>query len=309
MEIEIVKFVQNWANKFLDVFLWLITKLGEETVFLFLLAMIYICYNKMFAIKFSYYYLISVAFNSFMKICAKRPRPHVFSADVVNRLPAGGYSFPSGHTQGYFVNATTGMMEINKKSKRNKLKICLLFVLGLLGILVMISRLYWGQHYLTDVLVGMMFGLSIPFALDWFIQILPNSIKNFFTVDKMYLILGILGGLVFLVLLPLEFAIGFVSNKAYKFVAVFIAMSIGYFVDKKCIHYNSYQGFKIGVIKIIISLFVLVGLYILLQLIIPIKGYICFLVYLFLGLICTIILPILFKLIFRKVDNEKYNNK
>lgn len=304
MELEIVKAVQSISNKFFDAFFWLITKMGEETFFLFVLMMIYLCYDKFFAIKFSYFYLISVGFNSFIKLCARRPRPHVASNQVLNRLPAGGYSFPSGHTQGFVVSATTGMIEINKKHNSKKLKLSLLVTFVLLSILVMISRLYWGQHYLSDVIVGLMFGLSIPFALEWLLQILPNKFKSLFTIDKMFAILGVLSVILFVILISLELSIGFVSSKAYKFVAIFVAMAIGYFVDKKWINYISNQGIILGFVKFVISIAVVVGLYLLIDWIFVIRGWLYFVIYLFLGLICTIILPLLYKNIFKKVNHE-----
>ena len=304
MELEIVKAVQSMSNKFFDAFFWLITKMGEETFFLFLLMMIYLCYDKFFAIKFSYFYLISVGFNSFIKLCVGRPRPHVASNQILNRLPADGYSFPSGHTQGFVVSATTGMIEINKRSKSNKLKISLLVTFILLSILVMVSRLYWGQHYLSDVMVGLMLGLSIPFALEWLLRILPNKFKSFFTIDKMFAILGILSGILFVVLLSLELALGFSSSKAYKFVAIFLAMTIGYFIDKKWIHYIANQGFVLGLTKFVISIVFVVGLYLLIDWVFVIRGWLYFVIYLFLGLVCTIILPLIYKNIFKKVNHE-----
>ena len=54
---------------------------------------------------------------------------------------------------------------------------------------------------------------------------------------------------------------------------------------------------------------IVIGLYLLFNLIFDINGIILFAVYLFLGAICTIILPIVFKLIFKKgYENEQSNN-
>jgi len=300
MEIGIVKFFQSWGNRFLDVFFWLITKMGEETFFLMLLLGIYICYDKFFALKISFYYLISVGINNVIKLLTLRPRPHVASDKIINRLSAGGYSFPSGHTQGFFAISTTCMLELNNKNKNKKLKLSTLIILCFFGTLVMISRMYWGQHYLSDVVVGMMFGITIPFVIDWLLFILPNKFKSFFTVDKMFLMLGVLSIILFVVLLSLEMAIDFVAIKAYKFIAVFLAMSIGYIVDKKLINYQASQGVLKGLFKFAISVLLVVSLYLLCDWILPISGWICFVVYLFLGLVCTIILPLVYKFMFKK---------
>lgn len=305
MEINIVKFIQNLSNKFLDAFFWIITKLGEETVFFFVLALIYICYSKKFAIKFSFYYLISVAFNNIIKLIVRRPRPHIASTEISNRLSAEGYSFPSGHTQGYFAIATTGFVEISNKSNKRCLKITYLTLFLIIGIFVMLSRLYWGQHYLSDVVVGMMFGISVIYFLEWFLRILPGKIKLIFTTEKLYLIIGCISLLLFIIMLILELTIGLYSRTIYRFSAVFVSLMIGYFVDKKYIGYTENQGFKLGFVKYFITIGVLVGLYLLCNLIIPMISYQFFIVYLFLGLICTILLPLIFKFVFKRKDNHE----
>ena len=49
MEINIVKAVQGLSCKFLDVVLWCITKLGEETCFVLALLGLYLLYSQKFA--------------------------------------------------------------------------------------------------------------------------------------------------------------------------------------------------------------------------------------------------------------------
>ncbi len=305
MEIQIVKFFQGLANGFNDVFFWIITKMGEETFFLLMLGIVYLCYSDKFALKLTFYYLISVAFNNIIKRICKRPRPYIASSEVADRLHANGYSFPSGHTQGYFVLATTNMLEINKKSKSKSVKVSMFCVSLVLGILVMLSRMYWGQHYLTDVLVGMTFGLAVPFFLDFLFSIMPEKIKNFFNVERLYNIIVLCAIIIAIVAGFIQIFAGKSLDLLYKFSAVFIVMSIGYFLNKKKIKYISNQGFKIGLYKALIMLAVVVGLYCLFNLIFDIYGIVLFVVYLFLGAICTIILPIVFKHIFKKgYENE-----
>lgn len=310
MEIAIVEFFQSFACGFLDVFFWLITKLGEETMFFFVLTVAYLCYSKKFAIKISFYYLSSVAFNNLLKLIVKRPRPYVESTTISNRLNADGYSFPSGHTQGYFAVATTSFIEVNKYNKSRSIKISTLVILSLLGILVMLSRMYWGQHFLSDVVVGMMFGISVIYFMDWLITILPNKVKELFTLNRIYVGLGVVALILFIIILMLDIFAGFNVDVAYKFCGVFFAMSIGYFVDKKWIGYESCQGFKIGLLKALISVSIIALLYWALSVMFRINSYIIFVVYLFLGLICTTILPVIFKKLFKvKVDNENCRDR
>ena len=309
MEIQIVKVFQGLSSNFADAIFWLITKMGEETFFLCLLAVVYISYSDKFALKLSFYYIISVGLNNFIKLICKRPRPYVVSAEIQDRLHANGYSFPSGHTQGYFVSATTTAIEVGNKVKTKSIKVSLISVFASLGVLVMLSRMYWGQHYLTDVVVGMMFGVGVPFFLDYIIRIIPIKIKQFFSVDRLYNILFCVSLVLILANMCIDIFIGESIDLVYKFSAIFLAMSIGYFVNKRKIKYIHNQGFKIGLLKSLITIVCIALIYFVFSLIFTIESYFCLIVYLFLGLFCTIILPIIFKLLFKKgYNDEKSNN-
>lgn len=302
MEISIVKAIQSLACGFLDAFFWIVTKIGEEKVFLLILIGIYLLYSKKFAIKYSFFYLVSVGINSLVKIMIKRPRPYIASDEISNRLPASGYSFPSGHSQGYFVQASSGMLEINEQLKSRKIKISMLISFIIVGVLVMLSRLYWGQHYLTDVITGAMFGVTIAMLLDFIFRYTSLKIKEKFTLDNIYKRLLILTFALFIIFISLDLAFEFYSRKVYSFLGVFMAMGIGYFIDKNYINYKEKSSTKITIIKFSITYVVIIALYLLVTHLIDLKRYLYFIVYLFLGLICTIILPLIFSKIFKEKD-------
>ncbi len=308
MEIGIVKTVQGIANNFLDRVFWLITKMGEEIFFLLVFAGIYLLYSKKFAFKYTIFYLISVGINAAIKNIIRRPRPYVASSEVINRLPASSYSFPSGHSQGYFVQASTGMIEINSKSKKNGMKISLLVVFVIMGMLVMLSRLYWGQHYLTDTLVGATFGLTIPFILEWVYCIIPNKVKDKLTLYNFIKVLLVVGVIASIVLLVLDISVGFTSRKVNIFVGVYTAMSIGYIIDKKLIKYNELDNWKVTILKGVIAYPLIIGLYLIFDLIFDINGFIYFVVYFVLGLVVSIGLPYLFSKIFRNKNVTNNEN-
>ena len=74
-------------------------------------------------------------------------------------------SFPSGHTMGGFGWATLTVLWLPKKYNFAALGILLL------AILVGVSRLYLGEHFLEDVLMGSLLGATIAVVankyLDW----------------------------------------------------------------------------------------------------------------------------------------------
>lgn len=299
MEVQVVEYFQSFANKFWDSFFWLITKIGEETFFFIVLMALYLCYDKKFAFKFLYFYVINISINNVIKFMFRRPRPHVAYDSVSNRLQANGYSFPSGHSQGYFSIATVGMLEINKKNKSNIFKLTALIIMCVVGILVMFSRLYWGQHFLSDVIFGMIFGILFTFVIQGIIKLIPSKIKDFFKGKKLYAYVGVLTILIYLGLLFFEFVFGIVSRKVYKFVGVTLAMTLGYFTDEKYIHYDSRQGFWVGVLKFLIAAIVAAVLYMFAELFLIFIPFIYFAVYFVITLILTTLLPLLFKKIFK----------
>ena len=88
---------------FLDAVMQAFTCFGEELAFLLLALTIFWCVSKEEG-----YYLLFVGFfgtvlNQFLKLLCRIPRPWVrdpsFTIVESARSGAGGYSFPSGHTQ------------------------------------------------------------------------------------------------------------------------------------------------------------------------------------------------------------------
>lgn len=309
MEINIVKWVQSLASSFLDSFLWIITKMGEETFFLLVLLGIYVLYDKRFAFKYSMVYLVSVGANFVVKNIIKRPRPHVASNEVLNKLPASGYSFPSGHSQGFAVQASTIYWQASKNTNKKSVKTPLLIGLIIVGILVMFSRLYFGQHYLTDVLVGAFCGIVVFILIELLLNALPKKFKEKFTTDRLYIFLLIVSVLVFGVFFILEMAKGIIKVKVYKLTSVFIAMSIGYFLDKKYIHYNEKSTMRNSLFKGLILYSILALFLVCINVWWKVSGIWLFLIYLSISLVCTIILPLVFTKIFREADNGNVRNK
>ena len=127
-----------------------ITQLGDESAFLIIALVIFWCVDKHRG-----YYLMSVGFtgtiiNQFMKLLFRVPRPWVldgnFSALEQAKTGAGGYSFPSGHTQ-----SSVGTFGSIAYTTRNK---ALRIVCIILAIIVPFSRMYIGVHTPLDVLTA-----------------------------------------------------------------------------------------------------------------------------------------------------------
>lgn len=145
----------------LDAFMLGITYLGDEIAFLLVTLILYWCIDK----KKGYYVLalgcIGTVANQFMKLIFRIPRPWVkdpgFSILEQAREGAGGYSFPSGHTQ----NAVGTFGGIAAVSKKKAIRISCILV----AILVPFSRMYVGVHTPLDVSVAAAMALVLIFLL------------------------------------------------------------------------------------------------------------------------------------------------
>ncbi len=164
---EVLYLFEKIRFPLLDELMLLITKFGEETAFLVAALIVFWCVDKNKG-----YYTLAVGFfgtilTQVMKLMCRIPRPWVqdpaFTVVGDAKEAAGGYSFPSGHSQSSI--GTFGAIAVGLKNKIVKA------VLIAICILVPISRMYLGVHFLSDVLVGS--GVSL--ALIWLLQFVKDG--------------------------------------------------------------------------------------------------------------------------------------
>ena len=161
MEIEIIKFFQSAKSPFLDVVMWLFSSLASVYFVIFLFLFLYFFMSKKLSIFFVCCTIFNVGLNYLVKIIINRPRPYEVSEEIVNVTNSLGKSFPSGH----IVCATTIIVLFLwfflSKQKSKIVKIFAVFGSVIYLTLVAISRMYFGQHYPTDLLAGLTLGLVL----------------------------------------------------------------------------------------------------------------------------------------------------
>ncbi len=138
-----------------------LTHFGDELAFLVAAMVVFWCVDKRQG-----YYVLAVGFfgtlaNQFLKITCRIPRPWIqdpeFTILEQAREAATGYSFPSGHsTSGV---GTFGAIAATTKNKWVKYG-CIA-----IAVIVPITRLYAGVHFLSDVLVGAGTALALIFLM------------------------------------------------------------------------------------------------------------------------------------------------
>ena len=158
---ELLYFFEKIRIPGLNEFMLAITTLGEETAFLVIALILFWCIDKYVG-----YYTLSVGFigtiaNQFLKLWFRIPRPWVLDENFTileqAREGAGGYSFPSGHTQSAV--GTFGSIAATAKHKRIRIA-CIV-----IAALVAISRMYIGVHTPLDVGVSVLVAAVLIFAV------------------------------------------------------------------------------------------------------------------------------------------------
>lgn len=138
-----------------------LTYLGSEIAFLAFAMGVFWCFDK----RRGYYLMtvgyIGVIINQFLKIMCMIPRPWVidphFTTVAGAQADAGGYSFPSGHTQ----NSTGTFGSILTFSKKRWLRALLIAFI----VIVPLTRMYLGVHTPLDVGVSLLIGGVLVLAL------------------------------------------------------------------------------------------------------------------------------------------------
>ena len=162
---ELLKFLESIRTPFLDAVLGLISRLGEETVGLVILCLIFWCISKQIAYCVGISFFLAGLTVQGMKICFRIPRPWIIDTSL-NPVPsalkhATGYSFPSGHTQ----NVAAVFGSLGAQIKQIPVKtVCFLLVF-----LVAFSRMYLGVHTLLDVSVSLLITLLLVLVTVKFI--------------------------------------------------------------------------------------------------------------------------------------------
>ncbi len=159
LEIQFLQFLESLRTDFSVKLFEGITILGEETILILLIAVLYFAFDKRLALRIGYITVTSMCVNGVVKNIVKRPRP--FASGLVNPArahTATGYSFPSGHTQTIATWSTAFAMYFKKAWVR--------VLVGIGIVAVAFSRLFLGVHYPSDVIVGAALGIGIAIGLS-----------------------------------------------------------------------------------------------------------------------------------------------
>ena len=146
-----------------------ITFLGSTEFIISLCAIFLVLFiilkKKNIGITITIVLIISTLVNNLLKIILMRERP-----EVIAFVTEHSYSFPSGHTMASVSMYGILLYFVLKSSMNNMLKIGLSSVLTILPILVALSRVYLGAHFMSDVLGAFIVSIILLLIETYYIE-------------------------------------------------------------------------------------------------------------------------------------------
>jgi membrane-associated phospholipid phosphatase len=150
-------FLQRASAPWMDTLVYMVTMLGSETFYTIALPIVYWCIDKRKGYRLGLVFLFSTFVNSFLKFAFHTPRPPVPTVAgqprVIHPETGGGYSFPSGHTQGSA--SFWGWLAV--EYRRRWFWIAAAVIIVLVGL----SRVYLNVHWPIDIVGGFIIGSII----------------------------------------------------------------------------------------------------------------------------------------------------
>ena len=229
-----------------------VTHLGEETAFLVLALVVFWCVDKYRGYFVLGVGLMGTVLSQFMKLLFRSPRPWVLDENCTileeARAEAGGYSFPSGHTQ--TAVGTFGAIAASTKRKTVGI-VCIL-----LAVLVGFSRMYVGVHTPADVLVGALLSVVLitvlyPFMLGKCKKRLPVVFWAMLAVS--------IGFLLYVELLPNPETLdphnySSALKNAYTLLGCCAGVLVVYYVDEKKLNFQTAAVWWAQILKVVLGL-------------------------------------------------------
>lgn len=238
--LDIILFLQGLRSGFTDFFFNAVSFFGEEYFYIALLGSVYWGINKKFGEYLGVTLGFSITLNNVLKGIFNMPRPFQEYPNQVENLrdySATGSAFPSGHVQG----SSSLFFAIYLFLKRR----WLLVLAITMTILMMLSRMYLGVHYIQDVIIGGIIGFLIAWVnMIFFKKYSDNQEKlhRYYSI----LVLVFLPGLFFLEI-----------NDFFKGYGILVGVILGIILEKTHINFTLDQPLFKKVIRVVLGIAVM----------------------------------------------------
>jgi membrane-associated phospholipid phosphatase len=247
-EVEIIKWLQEHRSSFLDKLFELITMFGEEMIMILVLGLVYWSIKKDAGKRLAIIVFISMGINSLLKVMISRLRPFQVDSSIVNLRPetSQSYSMPSGHTQ----SSSTLFFGLASLFKKKSLWVFAITITVLVGI----SRMYIGVHYLSDVIVGGLLGLFMGIFLNIWLQ----KIKN---LSKIYKILSLISIIILIIMIAIQVVKNISGISFYnelesisKMLGTLFGFGIGVLFEEKYVQFDNHHNHMKNIIRFILGI-------------------------------------------------------
>lgn len=157
IDTKVFLLLQESLSPALDLPLKILTTLGDPKSVIAIIVILLIIpkVNKKVGFPAGLITLASWIINELVKLIVSRPRPEFMLFEETS------YSFPSGHAMNNTALYLTILFSLLLSVKNKRARITLWVVFLVLPFLIGASRVYFGVHYLTDVISGWSLGAFV----------------------------------------------------------------------------------------------------------------------------------------------------
>ncbi len=159
-EAKIIEFLQAGASDFWNFFFKSVSVIGSYLGIVVLLIVAFIICRKRFLLLGGTLGL-GLLINIILKHIIGRLRPYVAYDNIVQLGTGSGFSFPSSHAVCVSILAVFLCYFVFMKAKKKWTKPLTVVLASITILLVCLSRMYLGLHFLTDVMAGVVVGVLV----------------------------------------------------------------------------------------------------------------------------------------------------
>lgn len=196
IEIAMIQMMQSAGLHLMG--LWSgVTVLGSEEFFILIMPALYWSIDSAVGLKTGVILMLSTVFNGFFKVMLHSPRPFWFSNSIAAYSSEASFGMPSGHA----MNTITVWGFLASSFRQTWLTILAVVVIVLVGV----SRIFLGMHFISDVLIGWLLGFILLILFLKFEPGITASIKKMTLAQHLGLAIASSLGLIALSCIPLVF--------------------------------------------------------------------------------------------------------